>query len=333
MDALRTPDSRFEKLAGYPFAPHYLDVAAHDTPPLRMHYVDEGPTDGPPVVLLHGEPTWSYLYRTMIPPLADAGHRVLAPDLIGFGRSDKPTRIEDYTYLRHVEWLTSWFDSLDLRDVTLSGTGLGVVYRPANRCGAGTSDRSNRGCQRVPACRPARRPDRVSRVAGLRALLPGASRRSAGGRRHRHQSPRRGAGRLRRALPGQEVSSRCSRLSSAGADLTERPGRAGKPCRVGCPGPVGEAVPGGVRRPRSNLLVRGPTPDRAHSGCGRPAARPHQGKPFRAGGLRSRPGRPNPRLGCVAALRLRSTAKRMQAPRHPGSVLQADGGEIALTPR
>jgi haloalkane dehalogenase len=103
MDALRTPDSRFEKLAGYPFAPHYLDVAAHDTPSLRMHYVDEGPTDGPPVVLLHGEPTWSYLYRTMIPPLADAGHRVLAPDLIGFGRSDKPTRIGDYTYLRHVE--------------------------------------------------------------------------------------------------------------------------------------------------------------------------------------------------------------------------------------
>jgi len=127
MDALRTPDSRFEKLAGYPFAPHYLDVAAHDTASLRMHYVDEGPTDGPPVVLLHGEPTWSYLYRTMIPPLADAGHRVLAPDLIGFGRSDKPARIGDYTYLRHVEWLTSWFDSLDLHDVTLLGQDWGSL--------------------------------------------------------------------------------------------------------------------------------------------------------------------------------------------------------------
>ena len=79
-----------------------------------MHYVDEGPHDGPPVVLLHGEPTWSYLYRTMIPPLVAAGHRVLAPDLIGFGRSDKPTRMDDYTYLRHVEWVTDWFEQLDL---------------------------------------------------------------------------------------------------------------------------------------------------------------------------------------------------------------------------
>jgi haloalkane dehalogenase len=119
MDVLRTPDSRFENLAGYPFAPHYLDVAASDTQPLRMHYVDEGPADGLPIVLLHGEPTWSYLYRTMVPPLADGGHRVLAPDLIGFGRSDKPSRIGDYTYLRHVEWVTSWLERLDLHDVTL----------------------------------------------------------------------------------------------------------------------------------------------------------------------------------------------------------------------
>lgn len=119
MDVLRTPDSRFEHLVGYPFAPHYVDVTAGDTQPLRMHYVDEGPGDGPPIVLLHGEPTWSYLYQTMIPPLSAAGHRVLAPDLIGFGRSDKPTRIEDYTYLRHVEWVTSWFENLDLHDVTL----------------------------------------------------------------------------------------------------------------------------------------------------------------------------------------------------------------------
>lgn len=117
LSVLRTPDARFEGLPGYPFAPHYLDVTAADTEPVRMHYVDEGA--GPPVVLLHGEPTWSYLYRTMIPPLAAGGHRVLAPDLIGFGRSDKPTLAGDYTYLRHVEWVTSWFDQLDLRDVTL----------------------------------------------------------------------------------------------------------------------------------------------------------------------------------------------------------------------
>ncbi|MCX2933517.1 haloalkane dehalogenase [Mycobacterium sp. CVI_P3] len=119
MDILRTPDSRFAGLEGYPFEPNYYEVSADDSPPLRMHYVDEGPQDGPPVVLLHGEPSWSYLYRTMIPPLAAAGHRVLAPDLIGFGRSDKPTRPDDYTYLRHVQWVTSWMNGLDLRDVTL----------------------------------------------------------------------------------------------------------------------------------------------------------------------------------------------------------------------
>lgn len=119
MDVQRTPDSRFENLEGYPFVPNYLDVAASDTQPLRMHFLDEGPVDGPAIVLLHGEPTWSYLYRTMIPPLAEAGNRVLAPDLIGFGRSDKPSRITDYTYLRHVEWVTSWFEHLNLKDVTL----------------------------------------------------------------------------------------------------------------------------------------------------------------------------------------------------------------------
>lgn len=119
MEVLRTPDSRFSRLTGYAFEPHYADVAAEDTPALRMHYVDEGPRDGTPIVLLHGEPTWSYLYRTMIPPLVAAGHRVLAPDLIGFGRSDKPSRIEDYTYLRHVQWVSSWFSALDLADVTV----------------------------------------------------------------------------------------------------------------------------------------------------------------------------------------------------------------------
>lgn len=118
MQALRTPESRFANLPDYPFAPHYVDVAASDGEPVRMHYVDEGPPDGRPVVLLHGEPTWSYLYRKMIPPLAAAGYRVLAPDLIGFGKSDKPTKRDDYTYLRHVEWVTNWIETLDLNDIT-----------------------------------------------------------------------------------------------------------------------------------------------------------------------------------------------------------------------
>jgi haloalkane dehalogenase len=119
MDVLRTPDTRFENLEDYPFAANYVDVTARDTPPLRMHYLDEGPADGTPIVLLHGEPTWSYLYRKMVPPLTESGYRVLAPDLIGFGRSDKPSRMQDYTYLRHVEWVTSWFERLKLTDVTL----------------------------------------------------------------------------------------------------------------------------------------------------------------------------------------------------------------------
>lgn len=139
MDLLRTPDARFANLTGYPFEPNYVDVTAPDSPAVRMHYVDEGPRDGAPIVLLHGEPTWSYLYRTMIPVLAQAGHRVLAPDLVGFGRSDKPADPADYTYLRHVQWATSWFDALNLTDVTVfvqdwgSLIGLRIVAEHSQR--------------------------------------------------------------------------------------------------------------------------------------------------------------------------------------------------------
>lgn len=116
MEHLETPAERFEGLKDYPFAPHYREV---DPAGLRMHYVDEGPPEAPPVLLLHGEPSWSYLYRGMIPPLVAAGHRVVAPDLVGFGRSSKPVRIEDYTYARHCGWVRSLLEGLDLRDVTL----------------------------------------------------------------------------------------------------------------------------------------------------------------------------------------------------------------------
>ena len=116
METLRTPDERFTALPDFPWSPTYLTTSDG----LRMAVVDEGPRDAPVVLLLHGEPSWSYLYRKMIPVLLDAGLRVVAPDLIGFGRSDKPTQLEDYTYARHVEWLRSvLFDGLDLRDVTL----------------------------------------------------------------------------------------------------------------------------------------------------------------------------------------------------------------------
>jgi haloalkane dehalogenase len=119
MTVLRTPDSRFENLPGYPFQPHYVTVKDARLGDMRMHYVDEGPRDGPVVVMLHGEPSWSYLYRKMIVPVAAAGYRVLAPDLIGFGKSDKPAERDDYSYLAHVTWLTDWFRQMEIRDITL----------------------------------------------------------------------------------------------------------------------------------------------------------------------------------------------------------------------
>lgn len=118
MDVLRTPDERFEGLSGYAFAPHYADVRQGGAA-LRMHYVDEGARDGEIILCLHGQPSWSYLYRKMIPLLVADGHRVLAPDLIGFGRSDKPVLREDHSYFRHVDWLAQWLLGLDLSRITL----------------------------------------------------------------------------------------------------------------------------------------------------------------------------------------------------------------------
>ncbi len=125
MEALRTPDERFAGLPGFPFQPHYTEIPSGDGGALRAAYVDEGPRNADPVLLMHGEPSWSYLYRKMIPILVQAGHRAVAPDLIGFGRSDKPTRREDYTYQRYVDWTWAWLDSLGLRDITLVGQDWG----------------------------------------------------------------------------------------------------------------------------------------------------------------------------------------------------------------
>lgn len=117
---LRTPDACFDELPGFDYEPHYvelIDAASGQT--LRLHYVDVGPRNAPPVLLLHGEPSWSFLYRKVIPVLLAAGHRVVAPDLIGFGRSDKPAAIEDYTYERHVEWMSKFLQMLDLNSISL----------------------------------------------------------------------------------------------------------------------------------------------------------------------------------------------------------------------
>lgn len=121
MEVVRTPDERFHDLEGWPYEPRYAEVGDG----LRMHYVDEGPRDGVTVLLAHGEPTWGYLYRKMIPGLVAAGRRAVVPDLVGFGRSDKPVARDDYTYLRHVAWTGEFLDAIGLHDVVLFGQDWG----------------------------------------------------------------------------------------------------------------------------------------------------------------------------------------------------------------
>jgi haloalkane dehalogenase len=151
MDVYRTPDERFDGLPGYAFTPHYVEVPSPGGATLRVHYLDEGPRDAPPVLLMHGEPSWSYLYRTMIPVLTDAGLRCVAPDLVGFGRSDKPLARDDYTYARHVGWMTSVVEQLDLRGATLVGQDWGGLI----------------GLRLVAAM-----PDRFARVVAANTFLP-----------------------------------------------------------------------------------------------------------------------------------------------------------------
>lgn len=134
MKLLRTPDERFENLPDFPYQPHYFEIDG-----IRIHYIDEGPRDAEPILLMHGEPTWAYLYRRMIPILIKAGNRCVAPDLVGFGRSDKPTKITDHTYAKHVYWITELVKSIDLRNITLfcqdwgSLIGLRVAAENENR--------------------------------------------------------------------------------------------------------------------------------------------------------------------------------------------------------
>lgn len=121
MDVLRTPDAAFAAISDFPFAPHYCEIVDAKTgTPLRIHYVDEGPRDAPVVLMMHGEPTWCYLYRHMIGPVVAAGFRVIAPDLVGFGKSDKPAAKSDYSYAAHVGWMRQWLEALDLTRITLA---------------------------------------------------------------------------------------------------------------------------------------------------------------------------------------------------------------------
>jgi haloalkane dehalogenase len=151
MEILRTSDERFDDLPDFPFRPGYLQLDG-----LRVAYVDEGPADADPILLLHGEPSWCFLYRSMIPILLEAGARVVAPDFVGFGRSDKPAAVSDYTYARHVAWTRGVLEALDLRDITLVGQDWGGLI----------------GLRLV-----AEHPDRFARIVAANTGLPTGDRR------------------------------------------------------------------------------------------------------------------------------------------------------------
>ncbi len=126
MQTIRTPDTRFDDLKDYPYQPNYVEINDGEGSTLRVHYLDEGPRNSNPILLLHGEPSWSYLYRNMIPQLVDKGHRVVVPDLVGFGKSDKPLEQTDYSYARHVDWMAELiFDHLNLNSITFFGQDWG----------------------------------------------------------------------------------------------------------------------------------------------------------------------------------------------------------------
>ncbi len=125
MKVLRTPDKYFEKIKDYPFSPVYTNISAQDGTEIRIHHIDEGPKEGPILLAMHGQPVWSYLYSKMIPILNDAGIRVIAPDLVGYGKSDKPSSRDDYSYQNQVDWMNQWLVKNDLNDLVFFGQDWG----------------------------------------------------------------------------------------------------------------------------------------------------------------------------------------------------------------
>ena len=161
MRLLRTPEDRFSDLPDFDYPPLYADIEHPLAGIIRVGYVEAGPPDGPTVLLLHGEPSWSFLYRKVLPVLAEAGIRAIAPDLVGFGRSDKPADMADHTYARHVEWMRAFaFDVLDLRDVVLVGQDWGGLI--GLRLVAENLDRFVGVVAANTACPPGTRPCRRS---------------------------------------------------------------------------------------------------------------------------------------------------------------------------
>jgi len=241
MKILRTPDARFENLPDYDFEPNYIDIDG-----LRMHYVAAGPEDGAIVLLLHGEPSWSYLYRHMIPPLRDAGFRVIAPDLIGFGKSDKPTDKSDYTYAGHVAWMQQFIEALNLHDITLFcqdwGSLIGLRVAAENE-------------------------QRFARIALGNGGLPTGDQKlptafkvwqnfaQAHTERNCFEIIGCGSCCLRRTFPVRTIQGRGARLSAAGPINPKRPGHSREPSGVEDIQRLGKTIP-------DNLQQSGPD----HSG-------------------------------------------------------------------
>ena len=197
MDAYRTPDERFEDLPDFPWEPRYRDVNG-----LRMAHVEDG--DGPPVVMFHGEPTWGFLWRKVLPPVRDAGYRVILPDLVGFGRSDKPTDFDWYSYDRHGEYAATLFEDLDLRDATI------VVHDWGGPVGLRIAIEQPERVARIVVMdtglftgHPAHE-RRLEDVPRLRRAHRGPADLDARAQRLQDRPGRRGRRRLRRAVPRAE---------------------------------------------------------------------------------------------------------------------------------
>ena len=289
MTALRTPDARFRDLPDYDFAPHYTEVGDG----LRMHHVEAGPADGAPVLMLHGEPTWSYLYRHMVPVFAAAGHRAVAPDLVGFGRSDKPGAVADYSYQSHMDWLTEWLVALDLRDITLVCQDWGSLL--GLRLATEQPDRFARIVVANGFLPTADRPSPLAfkawRAFALHVPVLPVGRIVAAGTKRRLSKGR--ARRLRRAVPERGAQGRGPGLPGAGAHVARRPRGARQPGGLGAAGGVGEAVPHALRQ-----------------------ARPDPGQGRRPAPASTSPAPPASRTrGCAAA----TSSRRTPATRSPGA--------------